>query len=135
LAALRTYLQSQGYENAKLVSDFPDEPRYSQDPNIHSELKSKDKIESWADGLILVFLRDCNNDGVASELTFVDAKLPNLFHSTVVLEEKGTHVSSMERGPIARHEIEVDEFEADAELNAFAEGACSKILSKNLTRL
>lgn len=135
LVSLRHYLQSVGYANAKLALDFSDEPKYDENLSVHSELKSKEKIESWAHGLIFVFLKDCNNDGVSSELTFVDDNLPNLFHSVVVLEEKGTHVSSMINGPIARHEIEVNEFESDEDLKAFAQTACTKILRRNFTQI
>lgn len=131
LERLRTYLKSSGYTNAKLMKDFPDVPKFHEETATHFEVKSKQKILEWPTGLLFVFLRSCDISGVACELTFVDDKKPDLLNSSAVLVEKSLNLSAMVKGPLVRHEIEVNNFETEADLNEFAVGACMKILYRN----
>jgi hypothetical protein len=135
LERLRTHLNSIGYENAKLVKDFPDDVIFHKKKSVHFEVKSKERIRNWATGLIFVFLRGCNNVGVACELTYVDDKVPDFFHSSAVLVEKGERLSVHVTGPLERHGIEGSSFEEDDELFEFAEGACSTILWRNYSQV
>ena len=135
LVALKAYLNSFGYDNAKLVSDFSDVPRWHEKDAAHFEVKSKQMILEWAIGLLFVFLRGCDNSGVGGELTFVDAKRPDLFHSSKILQEESTDISTIIRGPLNRHGIEADRFQTDEELHELAVGACMAILYRNYWRI
>lgn len=135
LVCLRNYLQSLGYDQARLMMDFPDTPAYDPNPASHFELKSKDKIATWAHGAIVVFLRDCDNGGAECEMTFIDNKNPDFFHSVGILIEKGAHVGAMSAGLIARHGIDVIEFTNDIELKESAVGHSTKILRRKISQL
>lgn len=128
LKALRDSLHRIGYANVKLVADFEDVPPYHPNTAAHFEVKSKEKILTWASGLLFVFLEGCDNVGVSDELTFVDTKIPDLFHSSVILVEEHVTLSMMIKGPLKRQGIESWNFLGDDALAGLAQGACSKIL-------
>lgn len=122
LKKFRRCLHNKKYKNAKIVADFPDEPRFHPDWDIHSSLKSQEYIRNWGDVLIFVFFRDADNQGVANELTFTCLKVLEKVHFSVVLKEKSIILSSLTKGPIKVHRIKSDVFEDDKELYEKAQG-------------
>jgi hypothetical protein len=124
LQGLRDYLRSIGYEGTQLVADFPNKPHEDAD------LKSERVITSWAHGVLLVFLSECDNAGVSCEVKFMDRKTPSLFHTSFVLVERGVHLSGMIKAPLKRQDVHEILFSGDAELHEFAAGSCAIILMR-----
>ena len=131
LVMARDYVREVGYSNTCLVADFADVPPYHGVVSAHFEMKSKEKILNWAHGLIFVFLKGCDINGVSNELTFVDTKIPNMFHSSIVLREHGVRLKTMIDGIIVRQGIDEGRFATDKALCELAEGGCLKILHHN----
>ena len=118
-----------------MVADFPDEPRYHKDWDIHCTVKSQFHIKNWADVLIFVFLKDSDNQGVANELTFTCQRVLEKIHFSVVLYERGIQLSSLTRGPIKIHKVNSDDFENDAVLCTKALGYCTNFVYQLLWTL
>jgi len=122
LYAFKRCLLQSGYDNVKLVADFPDVPKFHPDQSSHFTLKSQNYIKNWADVLVFVFLCNCDNQGVANELTFASLMVTEKLNVSVVLSEKGVQLSSLTKGPINLQKIDSDEFSNDVELCEMAKG-------------
>jgi len=125
LFRLRDYLRMHGYENANVVEDFPNIPKYDEDPDIHFTLKSRDKIRNWADVLIFVFMCQAYNLGVWAELDFTIKSVKDKIRLSVVYHEKGTVLSSQTRGPLKIVRMFTKEFPNDPKLFRFAFSFCT----------
>lgn len=128
LIQFKEYLQVHGYENARIVEDFPNTPKYDEDPDKHFTLKSRDKIKNWADVLIFVFLRDANNLGVWSELQFTMDFVKEKIHYSVELHEQGVDLSTQTRGPLKISRMYSYEFRSDRELCSLAMAFCTNVV-------
>jgi len=128
LIRLRDCLLVHGYENAKIVEDFPNIPKYDEDPDKHFTLKSRDKIENWADVLIFVFMREANNLGVWAELQFTLAFVKDKIHYSIELHEKGVDLSSQTRGPLKISRMYSSEFHNDGKLCKLAMAFCTNVV-------
>jgi hypothetical protein len=98
-------------------------------------MKSKRMIRTWADGLIFVFLKGCDNTSVGNEFTYVDSTNPNFFHSSAVFRESGVRLRPLIEGIIVRQGIPGMQFRTDKHLHQLAEGACLQIVHRNFSRL
>lgn len=129
LTELRNYLRSHGYDNAKIVKgDFPDIPKYHNDPEIHFTLKSEYKIKNWADVLIFVLMRKANNLGVCDELKFTTRDVKEKIHYSLELHEKETVTSSRTRARLKITRMDSYEFSSDAQLCKRAMAFCTKVV-------
>jgi len=128
LKKFRHCLRNKKYKNAKIVADFPNEPRFHPDQDIHFSLKSQEYIKNWADVLIFAFFKDADNQGVANELTFTCLKVLEKVHFSVVFSEKSVILSSLTKGPIKVHRMKSDVFEDDKELCQKAQGYLTEFI-------
>jgi len=128
LVQFRDCLKKSDCQNAKLVEDFPDFPKYDPDPDIHFTLKSRDKIKNWADAVIFVFLCDADNQGVSNELIFTCLSVQHKLHYSIELHEQGIQLSTQTKGPIKISRMNSDEFQSDRQLCQLAMGFCTKIV-------
>jgi len=132
LIKLRDCLRSRGYDNARIVKDFPNIPKYDEDPDKHFTLKSRDKIKNWADVLIFVFMRKANNLGVWAELQFTIAFVKMKIHYSVELHEKGINLSTQTRGPLKISRMYSIEFSNDRQLCDRAIAFCTNVVYESL---
>jgi hypothetical protein len=132
LIRLRDCLRVHGYENAKIVRDFPDIPSYDEDPDKHFTLKSRDKIKNWADVLVFVFLRKANNLGVWGELQYTLDFVKNKVHYSIELHQKGADLSSQTRGPLKISRMYSNEFRGDKKLCKRAIAFCTNVVYESL---
>ncbi len=132
LIQLRDCLQAHGYEKAKIVEDFPDIPKYDEDPDKHFTLKSRDEIKNWADALIFVFMREANNLGVWSELQFTLDFVRDKVHYSIELHEQGVDLSSQTRGPLKISRMNSSEFCGDKKLCSLAMAFCTDVVFESL---
>ena len=128
LVKLRDCLQSHGYEGARIIEDFPNIPKYDEDPDKHFTLKSQDKIRNWADILIFVFMRRADNLGVWAELQFTIDFVKDKLHYLVELHEKRTVLSTQTRGPLKISRIFSYEFYSDRQLCELSLAFCTNIV-------
>lgn len=128
LVQFQKRLQDYGYATARLVDDFPDEPKYDPDPDIHFTVKSQDKIKNWAEVLIFVFLNDADNQGVSNELMFTCYLVREKTHYSIALYEKGIQLSTQTKGPLKISRMNSSEFCTDRELCDRALGFCTKVV-------
>lgn len=128
LIKFRDCLKRSSYQNAKLVEDFSDTPKYDPDPDIHFTLKSRDRIKNWADVLVFVLLCDADNQGVSNELVFTCISVQRKLHYCIELHEQGIHLSTQTKGPIKISRINSNEFWSDRQLCELAMGFCTKIV-------
>jgi hypothetical protein len=132
LFAVKDHLIRHGYESAKVVADFADEPRYHQDPDIHFLLKSKDYIKNWADVLIFVLFTASDNQGVCSEMQTTCEKVEEKVHFSYVLYEEGITLSTLVKGEVKAARITSNTFEDDRELCELAKGFCTDVAYQRL---
>jgi len=132
LERLRDCLLEHGYENAKIVEDFPDIPKYDEDPDKHFTLKSRDRIKNWADVLVFIFMREANNLGVWSELQFTLFSVKDKIHYSIELHERGVDLSSQTRGPLKISRMYSNEFRSDRELFSLAIAFCTNVAYESL---
>lgn len=128
LVQFKNCLIGSGYQNAMLVEDFPDTPRYHSDPDVHFTLKSRERTKNWADVLIFVFYNDANNQGVANELVFTCLSVRHKLHYSIALHEERIRLSTQTKGPIKISRMNSDEFQSDRQLCQLAIGFCTKIV-------
>ena len=128
LIQFRDRLRSHGYDNAKTVKDFPDIPKYDEDPDKHFTLKSEDKIKNWSDALIFVFMCDANNLGVWAELQFTLYSVKEKIHYSVELHEKGIDLSTQTRGRVKISRLYSYEFRSDQQLCDLAMAFCTNVV-------
>jgi hypothetical protein len=122
LLALREKLIKAGFGQTRLVEEFPDEKRYSDDLDIHFTKKSEHYLSYWADLILFVLFRDSDNQGVLSEFRFCSITRSGLLRYSLVLVEEGVHLSSQVRGPIKITRINTAVFRSDASLHRLALG-------------
>jgi len=122
LNAFKMCLLQSGYDNAKIVADFPDTPAFHTDKSSHFTLKSQHYIRNWADVLIFIFLRNCDNQGVANELTFASLMAIEKMNVSVALYEKGSQLSALTKGPVNLQKLDSDEFLNAKDLCEIAKG-------------
>jgi hypothetical protein len=132
LMKLRDCLRSHGYDNAKTVKDFPDIPKYDEDPDKHFTLKSEDKIKNWGDALIFVFMCNANNLGVWAELQSTLFSVKEKIHNTVELHEKGIDLSTQTRGRVKISRLYSYEFGSDQQLCDQVVAFCTNIVYEAL---
>jgi hypothetical protein len=128
LIRLRDCLLVHGYENAKIVEDFPNIPKYDEDSDKHFTLKSRDRIKNWADVLVFVFIHEANNLGVWSELQFTLDSVKEKIHYSIELHEQGVDLSSQTRGPLKISRMYSSEFCSDRKLCDFAIAFCTNVV-------
>lgn len=124
LEQLRNALIIRGYENTKLMMDFSDEQRYSDDDDIHYTKKSEDNIHNWAQILIFLFFKEGENEGVASEFKFTCIEVSDKMDTILLLHEKGKKPSTQVEGPRKESKIRVGYFDSDKDLIEITEGYC-----------
>jgi hypothetical protein len=118
------------FEMAKLVRDFPDDTKYSEDLDEHFTQKSREIMKNWAHVPIFVFLRKGDNLGVNTELTYTCTNLPDKGICAAVFFEKGMNISSQVTGSIKIARISYESFREDKELCDLAFGHSLKVLDK-----
>jgi hypothetical protein len=128
LIGLRDCLLVHGYENARIVEDFPNIPKYDEDPDKHFTLKSRDKIKNWAEVLVFVFARKANNLGVWSELQFTLDYVKDKIRYSIELHEQGVDLSSQTRGPLKISRMYSSEFRSDRKLCNLAIAFCTNVV-------
>lgn len=128
LIRLRACLLAHGYENAKIVEDFPNIPKYDEDPDKHFTLKSQDGIRNWADVLVFVFMCEANNLGVWSELQFTLDFVKDKIRYSIELHEQGVDLSSQTRGPLKIARMNSSEFCSDRKLCDLAMAFCTNVV-------
>lgn len=132
LSKLRDCLRSHGYDNAQIVKDFSNRPRYDKDLDTHFTLKSEDKIRNWADVLIFVFMREASPLGVWAELQFTTDFVEGKIHNSIDLHEEGATSSTQTRGRLKISRMDSNEFRGDYQLCTKAVAFCTKITYMNL---
>jgi len=132
LTDFRNCLQRRGYNNAKKVEDFPNLPRYDKDPDKHYTLKSRDRVENWAEVLIFVFMCKANNLGVWAELQFTISFVKGKIRDSVELHEKGVALSTQTRGPLKISRMCSNEFSSDRQLCTRAVAFCTNVVYESL---
>ena len=118
------------FEKTKLVKDFPDRRKFSDDVDEHFTKKSRLYIKTWAHVPIFIFFKNADNLGVNTELIYTCANSPDKGKSAVVLFEKGMDISSQVKGSIKIARISYETFEDDKELCDLSFGHCLKILDR-----
>ncbi len=101
LEEFRDFLHSNGYPNAKLLKDIPDDKRYSSDDDEHFVLKSKFNMQ-FADIILFVFFKMSEKGGPEIELDFLCNVLRDRCWRCAVFCEKSyrKRTSAMLRGNI-----------------------------------
>lgn len=130
LENLQNNLITQGFGTCRLVKDFPDDQKLSNDLDEHFTKKSRLCLNTWAHVPVFVFFRDADNLGVNTELAFTCLNLPNKTSNSVVLFEAGMDISSQIKGSIKIARISYETFSSDKELCALAFGHCLKVLDR-----
>lgn len=130
LEALQNSLITQGFETSKLVKDFPDDEKLSNDLDEHFTKKSRLCLNTWAHIPIFVFCKDADNLGVNTELAFTCLNLPNKTNNSVVFFETSMDISSQIKGSIKIAKISYEMFGSDKELCALAFGHSLKMLDR-----
>jgi hypothetical protein len=130
LEALQDCLIAKRFEMTKLVKDFPDRKKFSDDMDEHFTKKSRLYINTWAHVPMFIFFKDADNLGVNTELTFTCVNLPNKGKHGVVFFEKGIDISSQVIGSVKIARISYEIFENDEELCDLAFGHSMKILDR-----
>jgi len=115
---------------ARLVEDFPDTEKFSEDLDEHFTLKSRKLIGSWAHVPIFVFFKSADNLGVNSELIFSCVSLPKKATYGAVFFETTLDISSQIKGSIKIAKISYENFENDRELCNLAFGHSIKMLDR-----
>ena len=130
LEVLRDCLTARNFEGTKLVKNFPDREKFSDDIDEHFTKKSRFCINSWAHVPMFVFFKVADNLGVNTELIYTCANLPDKGKHAVVFFEKGLNISSQVKGSIKIARISYETFDNDKELCDLAFGHCLKILDR-----
>jgi hypothetical protein len=130
LESLQDCLIARKFEMTKLVKDFPDRKKFSEDMDEHFTKKSRLYINTWAHVPMFVFFKDADNLGVNTELTFTCVNLPDKGKHAVVFFEKGMDISSQVIGSVKIARISYEIFENDEELCDLAFGHSLKILDR-----
>jgi hypothetical protein len=124
LKKLQKQLIFQGYTSTRLVEDFPDQTRFSEDDDKHFSIKSEHYIKNWAHAIIFILYNKSNNQGVTSEFRYAYEQSRQTLDYSLLLYEKGLHVSTQIKGPAKRSTIEVYEFSNPSELFEAALAKC-----------
>jgi hypothetical protein len=114
----------------RLVKDFPDEEKFSNDLDVHFTKKSRFCLNTWAHVPVFIFFKTADNLGVNTELNFTCLNLPNNGKNAVVLFEKDIDISSQVIGSIKIAKISYEIFDNDKELCDIAFGHSLKILDR-----
>jgi hypothetical protein len=130
LQKLQDHLRNVNFVSTKLVKDFPDNQKFSNDIDEHFTKKSRLCINTWAHVPIFVFFKEADNLGVNTELTFTCLNLPNNGVQAAVFFEQGLDVSTQVRGSIKIAKISFEIFSSQNELCQLAFGHCLKALDK-----
>ncbi len=130
LEKLRDCLTKKGFSAARLVEDFPDTVRFSDDLDEHFTIKSRKLIEGWANIPIFVFFRRADNLGVNSELIYSCVSLPRKTACCAVFFETSLDISSQIKGSIKIAKISYETFESHKELCNLAFGHSIKTLDR-----
>lgn len=130
LEALKNCLKTRNFENTKLVKDFPDREKFSDDTSEHFTKKSRIYINAWAHIPIFVFFKDADNLGVNTELIYTCVDLPDKCKNAALFFEEGMDISSQVIGSIKIARISFEVFNNDRELCNLAFGHSLKILDR-----
>ena len=117
LIGLRNYIISRGFENAKLVIDFPDEKYDEIKEDIYFLEKSKNYIKEWAEILLFVIDQECNNDSVLAEFFYTVESVNHKIKFTAILASTQRYLGRLLRGTIQLHRVRLREFSDIGELN------------------
>ncbi|GCC10791.1 hypothetical protein IPdc08_00828 [archaeon] len=109
LKDIKGYLGSRGYTNTKLVEDFSPGKELT-DKEIF--LKSRDKINNWADILFFFFLKEALNEsklmGVQDEVTIVCEDADKVSKSVIFIDDKiKTEISKQFKGRLKNYEFKL----------------------------
>ena len=132
LLNFKNYMIAHGFQTARLVEDFKNIPKYDEDPDTHFTLKSRDKIEYWADALIFVFMKDGKNLGVWGELQFTISSVEEKIRDSIELHEKGVELSTQTRGPLKISRMYSNEFQDSIHLCKLGKAFCANIAYEKL---
>ena len=132
LETLRNCLIKRGFKSTKLAKDFPETTFYSQDMDEHFTIKSRKLINEWAHVLVFVFLKNADNQGVASEITYTCLQLQDKQSlCAVFFEDKFANFSTQIKGSIKiTKQISYEIFRNERELCDLAAGHSLKTLDK-----
>ncbi len=130
IESLKNYLKATGFENTKLVKDFPDYEKFSEDMDEHFTKKSRLCINTWTHVPIFIFFRKADNLGVNTELTYTCLNFPNKGKQAAVFFEKGMDVSTQVLGSVKIAKISYEIFENQKSLCELTSGHCLKILDR-----
>ena len=129
LQRLKQFLQQKGFLNTFLVSDFPDESEVPRKAiMVHFLKKSMHYIEHWADILIFVFLKDCDNSGVETELSFMVFKVTHKCICSAVIRPNDIILSSLQWGQIELFRIRDLSYDEENEIEDLVFSSCFNIL-------
>ncbi len=134
LEKLRDCLKERGFNNVFLVKDYPDDPVYNQDENIHFTRKSQHLIRNWAEIILFVYF-DADNSGVTSELQFTISSAPEKLRRSVILLQEDAPISSLVKGSIKIQKLDSETFFDDEDLCEQAEGYCTQFFDQILWKL
>lgn len=132
LEDLRDCLIKRAFKSTKLAKDFPDTTKYSDDVDEHFTIKSRMLIDEWAHVPLFVFLKNADNQGVASEITYTCLQLHDKQSCCAVFfEDKLANFSTQIKGSIKlTKQISYEIFRGDEELCDLAAGHSLKILDR-----
>lgn len=125
LKNLKKCLIEHGFKNTKLVSDFPDHPRFHHTGGpIHFQRKSFYYIKSWAQALLFVYFKDADHTGVTREFSYVVDNVITKTDCSAILRHKALKLSTMIQADILGHRILEYSFRDDKDLCESALGCC-----------
>jgi len=129
LEKLKEFLIQKGFINTHLVSDFPDEEGVPRNAiRAHFLKKSMHYIELWADILLYIFLRECDNSGVETELSFMVFHVKHKCNVSTVIRPDEIVLSGLQLGQIELFRIRDLPYNEEDEIEDLAFSACFNIL-------